>query len=58
MSKQHLADMIKNMTLGDMEAAKANFSVYSTEKSQEILARGETPEEVPEVTPTPDDNKE
>lgn len=41
MSKQHLADMLKSITTGDMEAAKAHFNKYSTEKSQEILSRGE-----------------
>lgn len=46
MSKQHLADMLKSMTTGDMEAAKAHFSKYSTEKSQEILARDTQPEEI------------
>ena len=50
MSKQHLADMLKSMTTGDMEAAKAHFSKYSTEKSQEILSRNDEPktEEVKE----------
>ena len=68
MSKQHLADMLKSMTTGDMDAAKAHFSLYSTEKSQEILARSEQTEEVeateeePTATPEdetkPEDNKE
>ena len=70
MSKQHLADMIRNMVAssthraaGDeeaadasMAAAKADFSKYSTEKSPEILARGQEPETTPaapEVTPEP-----
>lgn len=37
MSKQHLADMLKSIATNDMEAAKAHFNKYSTEKSQEIL---------------------
>lgn len=45
-NKQHLADMLKSMATGDMEAAKTHFSKYSTEKSQEILSRGEATEEV------------
>lgn len=52
MSKQHLADMLKSMTTGDMEAAKAHFSKYSTEKSQEILSRAEKTEEVEPVEVT------
>ncbi len=48
MSKQHLADMLKSMTTGDMEAAKAHFSKYSTEKSQEILSRDTQTEEAEE----------
>lgn len=49
MSKQHLADMLKSMTIGDEEAAKAHFAKYSTEKSQEILSRGTETEVAVEV---------
>lgn len=45
MSKQDLANMIKSMAAGDLDAAKTHFSAYSTEKSQEILARGDKTEE-------------
>ena len=66
MSKQYLADMLKSLASGDTEAAKAHFSKYSTEKSQEILSRGEepvapvepeTPPAEPEVTPEDDTAK-
>jgi hypothetical protein len=39
MSKQHIADMLKSIASNDMEGAKAHFSKYATEKSQEILSR-------------------
>ena len=62
MSKQHLADMLKSMASGDMDAAKDYFSKYSTEKSQEILARNDTPAETQETneepTETPETNEE
>lgn len=69
MSKQYLADMLKSIATNDMDAAKAHFSKYSTEKTQEILARTDKTEEAePESTTTDvvepttdeptDDNKE
>lgn len=53
MSKQHLVSMVDSLTKGDVEGAKAHFSNYSTEKSKEILSRGEVDEEdeTPEVKP-------
>ena len=53
MSKQYLADMLKSMTTGDEEGAKAAFAKYATEKTQEIIARGVEPQE-PEAAPADD----
>ena len=39
MSKQHIANMLKHLTNQDHEAAAEEFSKYSTEKTQEIIAR-------------------
>lgn len=50
MSKQHLANMVKALANGNEEEAKAEFSKFASEKSTEILARGDAVEE-PEVTP-------
>lgn len=41
MSKQHLSDMLKSMANGNSEEAAAHFSKYASEKTQEILARGD-----------------
>lgn len=57
MSKQYLSDMVKSIASGDLEAAKAHFSKYSTEKSQEILARQDTPPADDNQTPPADDTQ-
>lgn len=56
MSKQHLADMVKALANGNQEEAKAAFSKFASEKSTEILSRGDEPEEpvTPAVEPTPE----
>lgn len=54
MSKQHLADMLKSIANDDADGAKAHFSKYASEKTQEILSRNELPEEEtkePEAAP-------
>lgn len=57
MSKQHLADMLQSMARGNDEEAKAHFSKYASEKTREILSRGEAPDGTsapePEITPAP-----